>query len=260
MKLTKLEQILSEIFKIKRIIFNFGLEIEFYIKFLESFMLEELNEIISKKHSRAFIDQEIEQNQFEIKIYPMHDVKLLIHIVNSIKNIIKDFSSHHNLQLFFNPKPFENLPGNSMQINISAYQDGKNLFAKDADHESKYLIYALGGLCNKMQSSMKYFVPTEEGYKRIVNSMDSPNTVSWGGNNRTVALRVPSIIPSLRRIEHRVPSSDADLNKVLEEIVLAITYGWENKIEPPEKIYGNAFDPQYNLEKLPISLQEAKLF
>ena len=78
-------------------------------------------------------------------------------------------------------------------------------------------------------------------------------------NNRTTALRIPgsSGNPSLKRIEHRVSSSKANPYLALSAILLGTYFGIKNKLTPIDPIWGNAFDPQYKLDALSYSYDEA---
>lgn len=113
-----------------------------------------------------------------------------------------------------------------------------------------------------LPNSIQIFASTEDSYLRFRNAdFFTPTTISWGNNNRTTALRIPESSSAHRRIEHRVPCNDADLEQVLYSILLAAGYGIKNKITPTTpKIFGNSFEPQYNLPKIPQSLREAQKF
>jgi glutamine synthetase len=65
-----------------------------------------------------------------------------------------------------------------------------------------------------------------------------------------VAIRVPESSMQNRRLEHRVPGSDVNLVLVLERMIAAVEFGMKEALEPPEKIYGLAFESQYGLEKI----------
>ncbi len=150
-----------------------------------------------------------------------------------------------------------------MHININLIDEsGKNLFSRNGDDESKILEYSIAGLLELLPASMKYFAPYEAAYIRhSEHSMESPSTVSWGGDNRTVALRIPSVplTPHARRIEHRVPCADVDPHICIAATIAGIEFGIVNKLENKyPKIWGNAFLPQYSLAKLPRSFAEAQ--
>jgi glutamine synthetase len=52
--------------------------------------------------------------------------------------------------------------------------------------------------------------PYVNSYRRLVRSASAPVNTMWGYDNRTVGLRVPTSSPAARRVENRIPSSDAN--------------------------------------------------
>ena len=52
--------------------------------------------------------------------------------------------------------------------------------------------------------------PYVNSYRRLVKGMSAPVNVAWGYDNRTTGLRIPPSSPANRRVENRVPSSDAN--------------------------------------------------
>ena len=149
---------------------------------------------------------------------------------------------------------FDSGYGNSLHIHISLLdKEGKNIFVKNGEEESKFMKYAIGGLLEKMPEYMQVFAPYENCYERLKKGKDAPSTVSWGGNNRTVALRLPAATtePENRRIEHRVAAADSDPYSVISAILEGISYGISNRILPKsEKIYGDASLKMYCLDSL----------
>ena len=57
---------------------------------------------------------------------------------------------------------------------------------------------------------MCMLAPYVNSYRRLVRNTSAPINVRWGYDNRTVGLRVPLSDPANRRVENRVPSSDAN--------------------------------------------------
>ena len=88
--------------------------------------------------------------------------------------------------------------------------------------------------------------------------MMAPSHVCFGGNNRSVAIRVPEAYP--RRLEHRVSSPITDSYLAICAILQALYLGIDkpSSISSHGKIYGNAFLEQYNLQPLPKNLKEAE--
>ncbi|WP_425364155.1 hypothetical protein [Candidatus Tisiphia endosymbiont of Hybos culiciformis] len=112
-------------------------------------------------------------------------------------------------------------------------------------------------ICHYMLDSFLIFMPNEDDYLRLDKNFMAPTNVSFGNNNRTVAVRIPDSSP--RRVEHRIASPLTDPYLAIFTILNSILLGLEfpDKINNINKIYGNAFDQQYNLVPLPKSLAEA---
>jgi glutamine synthetase len=52
--------------------------------------------------------------------------------------------------------------------------------------------------------------PYVNSYRRLTPEMAAPVNTAWGYDNRTTAFRVPTSGPAARRLENRLPSSDAN--------------------------------------------------
>jgi glutamine synthetase len=52
--------------------------------------------------------------------------------------------------------------------------------------------------------------PYVNSYRRLTKSASAPVNTMWGYDNRTVGLRIPNSSPDARRVENRIPSSDAN--------------------------------------------------
>ena len=108
----------------------------------------------------------------------------------------------------FMPKPFSTVTGNGLHIHQSLWsQDGTPLFDDESDALglSPLARHYLGGLIEHGRAVAGIICPTVNSYKRIgvgaptSGSTWAPAYVAYGGNNRSVMLRVPEG----GRIEHR---------------------------------------------------------
>jgi glutamine synthetase len=239
-----------------------GAEVEFYLSKHANNDLEQLlNDITDNLQANGISDSEIEFekgiNQFEVKLIPSYDpLTLAANIVNARK-IIQEKAVFYREQAYFDAKPFPTEPGSGLHIHLSLFDLAQhNIFDKVQNEESLYLLYTIGGICAALQESMIFFAPTPSCYDRLAGKFDAPNTLSWGGNNRTVAIRIPDV--KERRIEHRVASAASNPYLVIASILIAANFGLKHYIMPPPKIYGRAYDAQYNLENLAKDLQQAE--
>lgn len=238
-------------------------EIECYITGIEPTVIDQALEVFSSSPTwdslsldRWEPEDGKQQYEFQFQIHTC-PIALADHICG-LRDALTEQLQEAGGTVSFTAKPFEDQPGNGMHIHVSLWQEKQNLFAKQDGKESIPLMYAIGGLCTLLKESVYWFCPLEEDYERFRNEAHTPTTISWGGNNRTTAIRIPSTEAKERRIEHRIPSASSDPYAVCLATLEGIRYGIENKIEPPEKIWGNASDSQYNLPTLPQTLDEAK--
>lgn len=210
-----------------------GVEIEFYL---------------TCEAETTTLKQEKGNHQYEIDLPPETDMLFLVQKIEQSKRDLVDIYPDIN----FHPKPFLDDYGSAMHFHINfLYKDGSNYFddAQKMDH-------AASALCHYLLPTFFLFAPDASHYTRYLGMM-APTNVSYGSNNRTVAIRVPDAKP--RRLEHRVSSPMTDSHvaifAILQSIYLALTN--PSKIKRYEKIYGNAFDEQYALEALPRSVEKA---
>ncbi len=231
-----------------------GCELEFYVS--NNDVIELIKEKIVIDLPLIEIESEQGNNQFEIKFLPSKNILQLISDFNNVKEKLKKIASKNNTKIYFDAKPFIDQPGSAIHIHLNFLdKNSRNVFAKQAGQESDYLLFTIGGLIDIIKESMLFFAPKQKSYDRYVKSMSTPIVIAWGGNNRTTAIRIPPGNKGPRRVEHRVPCADADIAATIAIILFGAYHGITMKILPPIKIFGNAFDTQYQLEKLPINIE-----
>jgi glutamine synthetase len=233
-----------------------GAELEFYLSGeIPTDIIEIITHYCKKVYLPIFdVKKEEGRGQYEVSLLPTGSAIGLADDIILLKNTIAKMAAEYNLTADFSAKPFADDYGNALHIHISVLDgDGINMLQKEGDAESEIMLYAIGGLLAKMLESMQYFAPYPACYDRLKGGKDAPSTISWGGNNRTVALRLPTTTtePQNRRIEHRVAAADADPYLVIAAILEGGAYGIANKVLPEsEKIYGDAGLEVYGLVQL----------
>lgn len=238
-----------------------GAEIEFYLRgsFEESSIMQKISQKCEDEGLTIYhFDPEEGVGQFEISLAADANAQNIANSIIKIPEIVEEIAYKNDARASFSAKPYENEAGNSLQIHVSLLNKKfANVFEKKSEDETQTMLYAIGGLLDAMPNDMKHFVPTQEGARRLLEDKYAPKTISWGGNNRTVALRLPACTadPHNRRIEHRIPSADSDPHMVIALILQAIKNGIVNKTTPSsEKIYGDASLEMYNLPKISTHL------
>ena len=146
----------------------------------------------------------------------------------------------------FMPKPFGSVTGNGLHMHQSLWTlEGEPLFADEADALglSKTAYAYIGGLLEHGRASAGVICPTVNSYKRIgvgaptSGSTWAPAYVAYGGNNRSLMLRVPEG----GRVEHR--GVDGSANPYLASAVLlaAGLDGIDRGLHPGEPVTDNLF-------------------
>ncbi|WP_323737755.1 type I glutamate--ammonia ligase [Candidatus Trichorickettsia mobilis] len=248
-----LEYIATQFIREYKLIPCIGVEIEFYLS-------DQINIVEFENRLGISVKKEKGKNQFEIDLAPTTELINYIQQINSIRVNISNIASQLNGHADFRSKPFINDYGNAMHFHISFintlnYHPHAGMILKLDD---SFFTHAARSLCHFMLDSLLIFLPEEEDYLRLNKRFMAPTHVSFGGNNRTVAIRIPDLLP--RRLEHRLASSLVDPYIAIFTILKSIYRGLQDPqiIRNIPKIYGNAFDAQYNLTPLPISRKHAQ--
>ena len=197
------------------------------------------------------VTQESGPCQYEVQFAPLSNYQELALRINEFVQFSEVAASNSGLQISFVPKPLEGFCGSSFHVHYSSplfdpwglvANKGVVLMKRDADNE--YVLWAIGGMLERMAGDLEIFLPTEESKKRIEPWLNAPTKICWGRNNRSTAIRIPDSKP--KRIEHRVCGSDVNFEAALAAIVDAAEHGINNRINPDEPIFGNAWEVKYN--------------
>jgi glutamine synthetase len=79
--------------------------------------------------------------------------------------------------------------------------------------------------------------PYVNSYRRLTPDMACPVNNAWGYDNRTTAFRVPHSEPVARRVENRLPSSDANSYLALAASLACGYLGMVNGLVPSDPAY-----------------------
>lgn len=223
---------LLEIYEKKDLKPILGYEIEFY----------------SQRPLEIEVQKEKGKNQYEINRGPFDNVWECIKYIERDRELLKELGAD------LSPKPFKDDYGSSMHLHLNLLDSNQNnLFD---DHE--FLDFAANGICHYINKTLKLILPYEEDYERLNDKFMAPTKVCYGNNNRSVAVRIPGTKPI--RLEHRVCSNNTDPTIAMFIILKSVLLGLENKYKHHFKVFGNAFDDQYELESIADSLSAAEKF
>ncbi len=207
-----------------------------------------------------FPEKERALEQFEIALRPSADPVALARQTLRLQTAIIEDMRSIGIEASFAAKPFSERAGSGLHLHLHLEDAaGRNGFFRDEqDQYSPALRHALGGLLAALPASTHFFAPLPKSYARFAPEERAPTHLCWGPNNRTAALRLPPKPLDKKHIEHRVPGADADPAAALGAMLMGVHWGLSQKIEPPEAVHGEAHQAIYGLEKLPMSLAEAR--
>ncbi len=154
----------------------------------------------------------------------------------------------------FMAKPFGEASGNSMHLHVSLWRDGRPAFAPEDGAENPLQRRAVAALLEHLAGITLYGAPTVNSYKRFEPLSFAPTTATWGGDNRTVAVRSLVETPEATRIELRTGAADAQPHWAIAATLAAVVAGLETDgHEPPPRGEGNLYGVG---EPLPATLAD----
>ncbi|HEU5145311.1 MAG TPA: glutamine synthetase family protein [Chryseosolibacter sp.] len=180
------------------------------------------------------------------------------------KTAVKEIGYRHGILPTFMAKISETLPGCGGHVHQSLWSKdaGNNLFydERDTHKMSDTMKSYLAGQLHCLPHLLPMYAPTVNSYKRLVEGAWAPTTLTWGIDNRTVALRVLCSQGKSSRLETRVIGSDANPYLAMSAALASGLYGVKQKMklmQPPTK--GNGYR-EFGYGVLPSNLFEATQF
>ncbi|WP_316816654.1 glutamine synthetase family protein [Pedobacter nyackensis] len=177
------------------------------------------------------------------------------------KTAVKEIAYKHGIMATFMAKVTETLPGCSGHVHQSLWDKDSthNLFYDEKDkHKMSDLMKSyIAGQLYCLPQILPMIAPTINSYKRLVEGAWAPTTLTWGIDNRTVALRALPCNAKATRLETRVVGSDTNPYLALAACLAAGLYGIKNNMKlEKEATQGNGYKDLSN-GVLPANLHEA---
>jgi glutamine synthetase len=226
-----------------------GIELEFYI----------LPHADDLKIEECTIIKERGNGQYEFQLAHTCDIDFLINLYFRVRNRVIAFAKENGRRISFKPKPFLDDYGSALHLHLSLLDENENnVFACGDINKNEYLREVIAGILDLTPEAMG-LVFQEGDFKRLDHRFMAPINLSWGGNNRTTLVRIPDVGNNKenRRVEFRLFGADADIRLSVLFLLIAVYHGLSSKPACSERIYGNAYDSQYNLQPLPKNLEIA---
>lgn len=171
-----------------------------------------------------------------------------------LRHGVRQIAHRFGLGATFMAKPWTEQSGSGMHVHQSLWADGANVFHEGGGLSSLGRSY-LAGLLDRIRELALLGSPTPNAYHRRADLSFSPTTVSWGGDNRTVAVRAVVGEEGTTRIEQRDAAADCNIYLVFAGQFLAGLDGIRRGLEPGPPVAGSAY--QLEGARLPRTFLEA---
>lgn len=192
-------------------------------------------------------DHEDANGQFEQNI-TFADALTTADRVVFFRYMVHTLAHEAGLAATFMPKPFDHLTGSGLHTHTSLWTtDDEPLFHSDEDARGMGLstdaYHFIGGVLEHAAALTAVMCPIVNSYKRMgVGAPTSgatwaPAYATYGGNNRTVMLRVPE--PG--RFENRVMDGAANPYLGVAAMLAAGLDGMDRKVDPGEPVTDNLY-------------------
>jgi len=178
------------------------------------------------------------------------------------KEIARQTAMKYGAEVNFMPKPFNKMAGSGLHLNFSIWKGGENLFYNPNDELGlSDLAYSfIAGVIEHAKALAAIAAPTVNSYKRLVPGSWAPTKITYGYNNKSAMLRIPTPYPGMaksdRRIEYRVPDPTTNPYLLLAAFIEAGMDGIERGLKPPSPVNENAYYKK-DIEDIPRNLREA---
>ncbi|MFT3732157.1 MAG: glutamine synthetase family protein [Hyphomicrobium sp.] len=198
------------------------------------------------------------QGQFEVNLHHSDPVKMADTSV-MLKLAAKQIASQAGATATFMAKFREDLSGCSGHIHVSLQKSdtGEAIFfnAEKPLRLSDTFLNFVAGNIDVFGSSMIFYAPNVNSYKRLQSMTFAGTTRNWGVDNRTVGFRAINETPKSTRLEVRMGGADMNPYYGLSVALGSGLRGIRLGLTPPPAASGNAYED--NVEKVPTTLSAA---
>jgi len=188
--------------------------------------------------------------QLEINLHHGDPVALADQVF-LFKRTIREVAHKHGMYATFMAKPMQGQPGSAMHIHQSVIDisTGENIFSNPDGSPSEAFQAFIGGMQHYLPKALLMMAPYVNSYRRLTTNTSAPVNVLWGHDNRTTGLRVPNSEPAGRRLENRLPSSDANPYLALAASLACGFLGIEQQIVPGSPVTAAANEGSNDLPR-----------
>ncbi|MGN0306948.1 MAG: glutamine synthetase family protein [Lachnospiraceae bacterium] len=206
-------------------------------------------EIESSHHEAAPAQHEIDFQEAE--------ALTMADSIVTFKSAIRSIARRFGLHVTFMPKPKSGVAGSGLHLNLSLYQEGKNLFSPGEDgRPSAEARMFMGGIMAHARAICAISNPLVNSYKRLITGFDAPLEMLWTAQNKNAMLRYRNRKGEGSKIELRFPDPSSNPYLVIALALAAGMEGIEKRLSPGKEADEKAAEAD-SIETLPMSLREA---
>ena len=149
------------------------------------------------------------------------------------------------------------LSGSSSHLHMSLFDGARNIFWDATQRElTPEFGWAIGGLLEHAAALNALLGPTVNCAKRYRKGTYAPASVTWGFENRSVAMRVKAGRGDATHIEDRLGSAASNPYLALAGMLVAVLDGIARQVEPPPPLETSAYQLD-DLDLLPLTLEDS---
>lgn len=139
-------------------------------------------------------------------------------------------------------------------LHLSLWRHEQPVMADPDGRRSTLTRRAVAGLLDALPHLAPLYAPTVNSYKRYRRGSFAPVNYTWGGDNRTCAVRVVGQGTGVH-LEIRLAGADVNPYLLLTAVLAAVQHGLDHRLQPPPPCVGNAYLD--SAPPVPTSLEEA---
>ena len=186
----------------------------------------------------------------------------------TFKTAVRSIAKRFGLYATFMPKPKAGTAGSGMHINISLFQNGKNIFSdpEAEDGLSQEAKWFMGGIMAHVKGMCAVTNPLVNSYKRLTSGCDAPRDIIWTTKNHNTLLRIPFMRGEDTRIELRFPDPSANAYLTIALCMAAGLDGISKHLDPgaeSARLFASRTEAEKaaaGIDHLPDTLREAVAF
>lgn len=190
------------------------------------------------------INAEFDNGQFELTL-EYGDALRAADDAFLFRVLAREAAMDFGLRMTFLGKPFAELEGNGLHVNISLTDHNSDNALNDpaeSDGLSTLAKSCLAGLCHHHRAMTALCAPTVNAYRRLQPMTFSGRRANWGYDHRMVGNRVPPDRGGATRLESRLADGACGIHTAVATVLQAARLGVVNQLPCPDPESGDGME------------------